>query len=438
MRSQAAVIGVDLGNQYFKSTLVKPGFPFTIVENTASQRKTPTAMGFTSDQRVYGLDATIQSGSNPVNTMSYVRDLLGIEYNEENLEKLRKQYFHNEFVSDERGYVAFKINLDHNGDVKSYVFTVEEIISMILRHAKFLAETQSKGSVEHIFLTVPSYFTMNQRRMLNDAAELAGLTSLGMIEENIAASIQYGVDRKDENETHTTLFLNLGSSDFEATIVEYYAKAENVTDRYGKTKLGEVVENIQVKSNAHSEDISGRAFDIELLNILAESFNSMPSRNGKQDIREKPRVVNRLLKEIPKIKDTLSANKEKLVSLPEVADYENLKVLVTRAEFESRIDKYLSHLKTTISKALSDAGLTIDQINAVEMIGGALRVPRVKEIIQEIVGDQILGSHINGDESMSFGTAFIGANSSSSFVARKLFLHPVVQEQIYLNITSRN
>jgi hypoxia up-regulated 1 len=438
MRSQGAVIGVDLGNQFFKSTLVKPGFPFTIVENTASKRKTPTSIAFTSDQRVYGLDAVMQSSSNPVNTLSFVRDLIGMEYNEENVEKLRQKFYYNEFVPDERGYIAFKVELKEKGELKSFIFSVEEILSMIFRHAKFLAETQSKGSVEHIFLTVPSFFTMNQRRMLNDAAELAGLTSLGMIEENIAASIQYGVDRKDENTTHTTLFLNLGSSDFEVTIVDYFARAENITDRWGNSKLGEVVENIQVKANTHSESISGRLFDIELMNILAESFNSMPVRKGKQDIREKPRVVNRLLKEVPKIKDTLSANKEKLVMLPEVADYVNLKVKISRAEFEAKIDKYLHHLKSTVDQALQNAGLTIDQLDAVEMIGGALRVPKVKEVLQEIVGDQILGSHINGDESMSFGAAFIGANSSSSFVARKIFLHPFVQEPIFLKISSKN
>ena len=416
--------------------MVKPGFPFVIVENTASKRKTPTAIGFTSEQRAYGLDASIQSSSNPINTFSFIRDLLGMEYNEENLETLRNNFYHNQFIEDERGYIGFKVDLEEHGELKSYIFTVEEILSMILAHAKELAEIQSKGAVKNIYLTVPSHFTMNQRRMLNDACEMAGLESLGMIEENVAASVAFGVDRKDENSTYTVLMLNLGSSDFEATVVDYFARAENVTDKWGKTKLGEVVENIEIKSSAHTEAISGRAFDIELLKILAEHFNSMKSREGKEDILTKPRIVKRLFKEIPKIKDTLSANKEKMVNIPEVADYENLKMTITRAEFEKRIEKYLDVLKSTISQAIEKANITLDNISAVEIIGGALRVPRVKEVLQESIGDLRLGSHLNGDEAMSFGAAFIGANSSSSFQARKIFLHPLIEEPIYLNISS--
>ncbi|CAI2382877.1 unnamed protein product [Moneuplotes crassus] len=434
--SSAAVIGVDLGGQFFKSTLVKPGFPFTIVENTSSKRKTPTAVAFTKEQRVYGLDAIMQSGSNPVNTLLFVRDLLGLEYNQQNLEMLKHKFYHNEFVADERGYIAFKVELPEAGEAKSYVFTVEEVLAMILSHAKYLAEVQSNGAVKNIYLTVPSWFSVSQRRMLNDALEMAGLESSGMIEENVAASIAYGVSRLDENSTHTVLFLNLGSSDFEATVVDFFARAENVTDRRGNIKKGEVVENVEVRSQSHSEQVSGRAFDIEILNILADHFNQMESRQGKQDIREMPRVVNRLFKEIPKIKETLSANKEKIVNIQEVADYENLKMTITRAQFEQSISKYLEALRTAISQAIDKAGVALEHIDAVEIIGGALRVPKVKEVLQEQIGDIELGSHLNGDEAMSFGAAFIGANSSSSFKARKIFLHPLFENDIFVNFTS--
>lgn len=433
------MIGVDLGNEYFKSTLVKPGYPFTIVENTASQRKTPTALAFTSEQRVYGLDAIMQSGSNPNNTFAFVRDLIGIEYNEENLELLRSKFFiFNNLIKDDRGYVAFQVELPSGGETKNYQFTVEEILAMIFAHARTLAEIQSKGSVKDIYLTVPPGFTMNQRKMLNDAVELAGLSCLGMIEENTAAAITYGIDRKDENETHSVLFLNLGSTDFEVSLVNYNARAENVTDRFGKTKLGDVVENIEVISQAHTPEISGRAFDVELMNILADNFNSMKSRVNKTDIRENSRIVNRLLKEAPKIKDTLSANKEKIVNIVELADYENLKMTITRAHFEDKIDKYMQYIKQTIDRVLEKGKVAMEQLSSVEIIGGALRVPKVREYLQSLAGEQPLGVHVNGDEAMTFGAAFLGANSSNSFKVRKLFLHKYVEEPIYLNITSLN
>lgn len=430
-----------MGNQFTKATLVKPGFPFTIVENTSSQRKSPTAIAFTNEQRVYGPDAVMQSSSNPQKTFAYVRDLLGMEYNDKNLETLRKQFYNfNDIVADERGYIAFKVDLKTAGETKSYVFTVEEILAMLLSHLKFLAEKQSKGSVKDVFLTVPTSFTMNQRRMLNDAVELADLKCIGMTEENIAAAITYGVDRKDDNQTHTAMFLNLGSSDFEVTIANFYAQNENKTDKYGNVKVGDMVENIEILSQVSDNRVSGRLFDFELLNILAEHFNSLKTRVGKPDIRENPRIVNRLLKEVPKIKDTLSANKEMIVTIPEVADYENLKMLIQRTDFEEKIDKYMKYLHDTVTLALEKAKVQIDQLSTVEIIGGALRVPKVKDVFTELLGDQqqLIGSHINGDESMTFGASFLGANISTSFKVRKLFLHQSVDEPIYVNITSLN
>ena len=203
LNTQASIVGIDLGSQFIKATLVKPGFPFAIVENTASQRKTPTAVGFSNEQRVYGLDAIMQSASLPQKTFTFMRDLLGLEYSKENAEMLRKQFYNfNDLVPDQRGYVAFKVDLDIAGESKTYVFTVEEVIGMILAHFKYLSETQSKGSVKDVVLTVPTSFSMNQRRMLADAVEMAGLKCIAMVEENVAASVTYGVDRRDENQTH--------------------------------------------------------------------------------------------------------------------------------------------------------------------------------------------------------------------------------------------
>lgn len=387
---------------------------------------------------MYGDDAIIQSGSNPTNSFSFFLPLIGMEYNDKNLEFLRKVPIFNNIVKDDRGYVAFKVDFENGEETESKVFTIEEIIAVVLSHAKFLAEKQAKSSVPNAYLTVPHSFTMNQRRMLSDAAEIAGLKCIGMVEENSAAALTYGIDRKDENETHSVLFLNLGSSNFETTVAKYFARKENVTDSKGNVREGDLVENIEILSHESTDKVSGRLFDLEVLNILTDFFNSLKARVGKPDIRENPRIVNRLLKEVPKIKEVLSANKEKIVVIPEVADYENLKMTVSREDFEKAIEKYLGYLKETIYAALKKANLSVSELSGVEIIGGALRVPKVKEILQEVVGELALGTHINGDEAMSFGAAFLGANLSSSFIARKIFFHHLTEEPIKLRITSVN
>ena len=158
--SQAAVIGIDFGSEYFKTQIVKPGSPFVIVENTASQRKTPSAVTFTSEERVFGSDSIMQSSSNPTNTFTFNRDMIGLTYSEETVKALRNEQYHfNEFVSDERGLIGFKI--ESKGDKDHETFTNEEILANIFYHAFYLSYQQGKSAIKEVVLTVPTYFDMN-------------------------------------------------------------------------------------------------------------------------------------------------------------------------------------------------------------------------------------------------------------------------------------
>jgi hypoxia up-regulated 1 len=222
MHISAAVIGIDFGSEYYKAVLVKPGAPFSIVENTSSNRKTENTMAFTNEERKFEMDAVTKSVSFPETTMLRSLFLLGMEYSDENLALIRDQYLlTNEFIKDSRGLIGYQINIPENDELTNIDIYVEEILTMILKHAKDLSKKQADGVVTDATITVPASFTLNQRIMIRDAAEMAGFNVLTLLHENTAAALMYGIDTKNLETPAKIMFINMGSFDLELSVVQY-------------------------------------------------------------------------------------------------------------------------------------------------------------------------------------------------------------------------
>ena len=146
--------------------------------------------------------------------------------------------------------------------------------------------------------------------MLIDAAELAGLSVLQLLHENTAAATMYGIDRMDSEKDHIVLFYNMGGSDTEVSLVRYSTISEGSTNK--------TFEHIEVLSETYVAGLGSSQIDISLVNLLAERFNALPERAGKADIRTNPKAVKRILKEVFKVKDVLSANKQTAVKISEL------------------------------------------------------------------------------------------------------------------------
>ena len=128
------------------------------------------------------------------------------------------------------------------------------------------------------------------------------------------------------------------------------------------------------------------------------------------------------MKEVIKIKEVLSANKQASVKVPELMDYDTLQIILERSELEEKAQSLFDRVTKPIEKALEQAGLTMDQINQVELLGGGIRTPKVTEILEKTFAGKELGVHLNGDESMCFGSAFIGSNSTMNFKVASVML----------------
>lgn len=416
------MIGIDFGSEYYKAVLVKPGVPFNIIENTASERKTDNAITLTREERIFEKSAVKKSVSYPQSALLNSLSLLGVEYTEENLKILKEDYLYtNELIEDSRGLVGYQINIPEVDALDNIDMYIEESLVMTLQHAKKLAKKQADGVVNDITITVPSYFTINQRIMLRDVAELAGFKVLTLLNENTAAALMYGIDTQNLEVPKKILFVNMGSKDLELSVVKY-------SNQTSKEILA-----VHVVDEAANPNLGGHLFDTELVKILVERFDQLPERDGKESIQDNPKIIRRLMREVPKIKEVLSSNREVPIKIIELEDFLNLEFTLHRSEFEDRIMHIIERSKETFEKILENH--PIETIDDVEILGGGLRVPKVKEYISGLLGGRTLGTHMNPDEAMAFGSAYIAANFSSNYQVKRVYLYQSVPQQIFANIT---
>jgi hypoxia up-regulated 1 len=183
---------------------------------------------------------------------------------------------------------------------------------MILKYGRELSEKNAGGNpVRDAVITIPSYFTQEQRRMVLDAADLAGISVISLTHENVAAATMFALDRLDQEKTINVMLYNMGGTDTEVAIVRLSA----LTDDRNST-----FEHIEVLAETYDSTLGGGEFDKVIVDILADAFDAMPERKGKVSVRSNDRAMKRLFKESVKVKDILSANKQADVKVPELLD----------------------------------------------------------------------------------------------------------------------
>jgi hypoxia up-regulated 1 len=412
--TSAQLIGIDTGSQFFKVALVKPGSPFQIVTNVHSKRKTETILGFEDAERRFGGDAVTLASRRPKQAISFVPRLLGRSIKHKTVESFSSQYLPFGIdVDDSRGTVNLTAIGGGNTAQKDISLSPEEAMAMILTHAKSNADRFSGGKVTDAVLTVPSYFTVSERDSMRDAAHIAGLKVLSLIEENTAAALQYGISRIFPNETHTVLIYNMGASSTQVSIFDfttYVMKKGSKNQTFGQ---------FQTVGKAWDEYLGGFAYDLKLVEFMADEFNKMKIRKGKKDVRQTPRAMAKIRKSAEKVKKVLSANKKYPITIESLCDDMDFRgTTITREQFETLASDLFERVLTPVEKALEMANKTIDQITQVEIVGGGVRIPKVQELLADFFKlDSVsaLGVHLNGDEAMALGAAFRAANMSKAF-----------------------
>ena len=347
------IIGIDLGTTNSCVAVMEGGQP-TVIANAEGSRTTPSVVAFTKDgERLIGQVAKRQAVTNPDRTVISIKREMGTSY---------------------------KVNIDG----KQY--TPQDISAMVLTKMKETAESYLGETVSQAVITVPAYFNDSQRQATKDAGRIAGLEVLRIINEPTAASLAYGLD-KEENQK--ILVYDLGGGTFDVSILDIGDGVFEVLSTNGNTRLG------------------GDDFDQRIIDYVAEQFKK---ENGI-DLKQDKIAAQRLKEAAEKAKIELSGTTTANINLPfitaDATGPKHLDVTLTQAKFNELTADLVDATVEPMRKALKDAGLTVDQINKVILVGGSTRIPAVQEAVKKVTGKEPFKG-INPDECVAIGAAIQG------------------------------
>lgn len=395
-----AVMSVDLGSEWMKIAIVKPGVPMEIALNKESRRKTPVAVCLKENERLFGDSALGVAVKNPKVVYRFLQSILGKTADNPQVAQYQKHFPEHQLQRDEkRGTVFFKFS-------EELQYTPEELLGMILNYSRGLAQDFAEQPIKDAVITVPAYFNQAERRAVLQAAHIAGLKVLQLINDNTAVALNYGVfRRKDINSTaQNILFYDMGSGSTTATIVMYQTV---------KTKESGTHPQLQIRGVGFDRTLGGFEMELRLRDHLAKLFNEQ--KKSKKDVRENLRAMAKLLKEAQRLKTVLSANAEFMAQIEGLMDDIDFRAKVTRSEFEALCEDLFDRVPGPVKEALAAAEMNMDEIDQVILVGGSTRVPKVQDVLLKAVGKEELSKNINADEAAAMGAVYQAAALSKAF-----------------------
>jgi molecular chaperone DnaK len=368
----AKTIGIDLGTTNSAMAVLEGGEP-TVIPNAEGGRTTPSVVAFTRDgQRLVGAPAKRQQVTNPQNTIFSIKRFMGRKFDE---------------VSEEMKIVPYEVVSGPNGDVRVTAgdkeYAPPEISAMILQKLKTDAEAFLGEPVTDVVITVPAYFADAQIEATRDAGKIAGVNVLRVISEPTAASLAYGLEKESDQ---TILVFDLGGGTFDVSILD----------------LGEGV--FEVKAVNGDNHLGGDNFDKAIVDWMVAEFK----RDQGIDLVGDRMALQRLYEAAEKAKIELSSTMSTQINLPYITATpegpKHLDLQLTRAKLGELTADLLERTVGPTKQALSDAGLTPDQIDHVILVGGMTRMPAVQEKVKELIGKEP-HKGVNPDEVVAVGAA---------------------------------
>lgn len=285
-------------------------------------------------------------------------------------------------------------------------FSATQLVGMYLGRLRDIAAKELKTGVSDVVIAIPGYYTDVQRRALLSAAAIAGLNPLRLIPDHTAVAFGYGITKSDlpdaENPRHV-VFVDIGHSSMSVAVVAF-----------SKGQLA-------VKSAAYDTHLGGRDIDYALVRYFSEEFKT----KYKIDVLSNPKATFRLYASAEKLKKILSANAEAPLSVESIMNDVDASSRLTREQYEQLIVDVLDRIPAPIQRAIEESGLSIEEIEAIELVGGSTRIPAVRSKIQSIFPSKLLSTTLNQDEACARGTTFSCATLSPVFRVRDFAIHEI-------------
>ena len=369
------VLGIDLGTTNSCMAVIEVG-ESQVLENSEGARVTPSVVAVhqSTGERYTGLIAKRQSVTNPENTVFSIKRLMGRRFEDAEVQSAIKR-------------LPYKVVKAANGDshvvIADKAYSPPEVSAMILQKLKQDAEAKLGESITQAVITVPAYFNDTQRQATKDAGRIAGLDVLRIINEPTAASMAYGLEKKQEE---TVAVFDLGGGTFDVSILQ----------------IGEGV--FEVKATNGDTFLGGDDFDERIIDWICDEFK----RDQGIDLKQDKMALQRLKEAAEKAKMELSTAMQTELNLPfitaDATGPKHLSMNLSRSKLEQLVGDLVDRTTTPCRQAISDAGITADQIDEIVMVGGMTRMPAVAEKVKEIFGKEP-HKGVNPDEVVAAGAA---------------------------------
>ena len=365
-------IGIDLGTTY-SCVGVWQNDRVEIIANEQGNRTTPSYVAFTDTERLIGDAAKNQTAMNPKNTIFDAKRLIGRKFSDHQVQNDMKDW-------------SFKV-VAGPGDkpvieVGTKQFSPEEISSMVLVKMKEIAESYLGKKVTDAVVTVPAYFNDSQRQATKDAATIAGLNCLRIINEPTAAAIAYGLDKHRDDDANVLIF-DLGGGTFDVSLLNIEGGIFEVKATAGDTHLG------------------GEDFDARLVRHFIEEFK----RKHKKDISGNPKALRRLRTACERAKRTLSSTAQTTVEIDSLYEGIDFYTTITRARFEELNMDLFRKCMEPVEQVLRDAKMDKSKVDEVVLVGGSTRIPKIQQMLSDFFNGKELNKSINPDEAVAYGAA---------------------------------
>ena len=372
------VIGIDLGTTYSCVGVFKHG-KVEIIANDQGNRITPSYVAFTDEgERMIGDSAKNQATINPENTIFDVKRLIGRKYMDKSVQDDKKLVPYAIVNKDGKPYVQVTIDGKHRD------FSPEEVSAMVLVKMKEIAEAYIGSEVKHAVVTVPAYFNDAQRQATKDAGTISGLQVQRIINEPTAAAIAYGLDKKGGEKN--ILVFDLGGGTFDVTLLTIDNGVFEVLATNGDTHLG-------------GEDFDQRVMAYFIKKVKKES---------KIDITTDKRALQKLRREVERVKRTLSAQHQARLEIEGLMDGMDFSETLTRARFEEiNIDLFKKTLGP-VQKVLDDGDMSKSEVDEIVLVGGSTRIPKVQSLLKDFFDGKEPSKGVNPDEAVAYGAAVQG------------------------------